>query len=75
MSDLTCDLRVLVRFSDGTHGAYAVDAIPSAARLRDELDVAGTVFSDPEVKADMAPAPEYADMFARVQSLLTRERA
>lgn len=51
MSVTRCDLRVLVRFDDGTIGAYAVDRIASAARLRDELglvaDITGGRYYDP----------------------------
>jgi hypothetical protein len=75
MSKTRCDLRVLVRFDDGTIGAYAINAIPSAARLRGELDCAGQVFSDAEVGEDLQPAeechPVMRDIFDVCQNWLT----
>lgn len=77
----SCDLRVLVRFNDGIVGSYAIDGIPSASRLRDELSVVADIFGDPECVEDMphesdAP-PLYGRVFEEMQSALTngwRER-
>lgn len=73
-----CDLRVVVRFDDGTIGGYAVDGILSAERLREEVSDAGEVFSDPEASHEFrreedVPA-SYRDIFSDMQSLLTKGR-
>ena len=59
MSKTACDLRVLLRFNDGTIGGYAVNGIPSAARMREELACAGEAFSDHEAAEDCRPAADW----------------
>lgn len=75
MSETSCDVRVLVRCDDGMVGVYAVDGIPSASRLRDDLACAGNVFSDPEVGEDCLAERDdptcVREVFAQVQRALT----
>lgn len=70
-----CDLRVLVRFDDGTMGGYAVNDIRSAERLREELESAGELFSDPDAEEDLLPTeqchPAWREVFAVMRSALT----
>jgi len=77
MTKTRCDLRVLVRFDDGTIGGYAVDGITGASRLRDELAAAGQAFSDPDVGVDLEREedvpPCYRDLFTSMQSAMTEE--
>jgi hypothetical protein len=76
MSKTSCDLRVLMRFNDGTIGVYAVDDIPSASRMRDELAACGEAFSDLEAAEDCLPEGEWPAtvglVFKDTHSALTR---
>lgn len=76
MAKTSCDLRVFVRFDDGTMGVMAIDSIPTASRLRDELGVVADVMGDPECGEDWPHEddldPLYRDVFAQAQSPLTR---
>lgn len=75
MSKTSCDLRVLLRFSDGTIGVYAIDGIPSASRMREELACAGEAYSDPDAADDCLPASEYPqavrDVFDEMRAFVT----
>ncbi len=77
MSKTSCDLRVLLRFNDGTVGIYAVDDVTSSERMRDELSCAGEAWSDPDAARDCLPETEYAASVAQVfkdtHSALTRK--
>ncbi len=79
MNKTSCDLRVLLRFNDGTVGIYAVDDIPNAERMREELEDAGQIFSDCEVGADCLFEAEYpasvTQVFKDTHSLRTRTEA
>lgn len=76
MSKTRCDLRVMVRFDDGTICGYAVNGITKAPRLRDELGVAGLVLTDSEMRGADCPSaeewhPSVVEMFDNVHSPLT----
>ena len=64
---LTANLRVFVQMSDGRIGSYAWNEIPSAERLRDELEAAGRMASDDD-EFIYRPAEDWPDCVRQVFS-------
>lgn len=79
MSKTWCDLRVLLRFNDGTIGVYAIDGIPSAARMREELACAGEAYSDAGAADDCLPEDQYpscvGDVFREMRAFVNQSGA
>lgn len=78
MSKTSCDLRVLMRFNDGTIAVWAIDDITGAARMREELVNCGEAYSEQDAAEDCLPQDAYPayvrQMFTDTHSASTRRR-